>query len=265
MERPSLDDDDLAILGLLAEHRVAHSGHVQTLLGRSAAAAGRHLSALERHGLIRRERIFTGQPPAVWITRSGLGRVGSRLPQPRPDLKGYRHDIGAAWLWLAARDGVFGALRAQLSERTMRAHDRRPDRDERPLGVGIGPGEARHYPDLLLETATGHRVAVELELTPKSRRRLDRIMLGYACDARIDAVLYVCPPGPIRPAVEAAARRAGIADLVHVQPLAVGAPHGAPDPAATVARRAPARAPATPARRTPARAPSAPTRPALSR
>lgn len=237
MERTSLDEDDLAILRLLAEHRVSTAAHVQALLGCGSRHAGRRLGVLARHGLIRTERIFAREAPAAWITRAGLGTVASRLPPPRLDLKGYRHDLGVAWLWLAAGEGAFGELRGELSERSMRSHDRRLDATQRPIGVGIGPAGTRHYPDLLLETAGGHRVAVELELTAKSRRRLDRIMLGYACDARFDAVLYLCPPGSIRSAVEAAARRAGIAELVHVQMLAPGSPQGAPDPAATPVRR----------------------------
>ena len=63
-------------------------------------------------------------------------------------------------------------------------------------GVGVGllgshGKPQRHYPDLMLDMATGHRVAVELELTAKSSRRLSRIMTGYASDARIDSVLYL--------------------------------------------------------------------------
>ena len=43
----------------------------------------------------------------------------------------------------------------------------------RPSGIGLGlagprGGQKLHYPDLILETSGGKRVAVELELTPKS-------------------------------------------------------------------------------------------------
>ena len=65
-------------------------------------------------------------------------------------------------------------------------------------GVGLGllgsHGQPqRHYPDLMLDTRGGHRVAVELELTAKSARRMARIMTGYASDASVDAVLYLVP------------------------------------------------------------------------
>ncbi len=54
----------------------------------------------------------------------------------------------------------------------------------RLAGVGPHGGERRHYPDLVLTTETGHRVAIELELTGKGRRRTEEILGGYAFDHR---------------------------------------------------------------------------------
>lgn len=237
-----IDEHDRRILTLLAEHRVVVVPHVAALLGVRDAAAAARLRKLARAGLAGYERVFSGQPAASWITRRGLGVIESRLPAPRIDLKGYRHDIGVAWLWLAAERGVFGRLARQVSEREMRSHDRRGDREGPALGLGIaaaGGAGARHYPDLLLETRSGHRVAIELELTAKSARRLDRIMRTYAASAQIDAVLYLCPAGRIAHGLSAAARRAGISDIVHVQRLATGSPHGAPDMGRAAGRPSP--------------------------
>ncbi len=226
------------MLEFLAQHRVAVSTQVQALLDCDAGGANRRLRGLAKLGLVNRRRIFEGLPAACWITRTGLGVIGSRLPPPEPDLKEYRHDVGLAWLWLAARDGALGHTSAIVSERTMRSADRRGPAPGVRYGIGVGPGARVHYPDLLLEAASGHRIAVELELTGKGARRLDRIMLGYAGDPRIDAVLYLCPPGQLGSRVQAAARRAGISDLVHVQPLADGSPSGAPRALGAANRRA---------------------------
>lgn len=135
----------------------------------------------------------------------------------------------------------------------MRSHDGRRPADGGRFGIGVGevgPGGGRklHYPDLLLRSASGHRIAVELELTGKSARRLDRIMLGYAVEAQIDAVLYLCESPRVSASVREAARRAGIADRVHVQRFAAGSPHGSPHPAQAASRgstreRTPTRAP----------------------
>ena len=228
-------DPDDGILPFIAEHRVVTYEHIQALLHSGPAAAGAQLRMLHRLGYVDREQIFHGEPASCWITRAGLRAIGSSLPPPTLDLKGYRHDLGIAWLWLAAGDGAFGRLTARHSERAMRSLDRRAASTERPFGIGLGAvgprgGRQLHYPDLVLDTAGGHRIAVELELTAKSERRLDQIMLGYATDARVGAVLYLCPPGRLPGRIEDAARRAGIAGLVHVQTLERGSPRGAPDP-----------------------------------
>jgi hypothetical protein len=136
----------------------------------------------------------------------------------------------------------------------MRSADRRDPTPGRTYGVGVGGGGRLHYPDLLLETATGHRVAVELELTGKGRRRLERIMLGYAADPRVDGVLYLCPRGPLGRRVQDAARRMGVSDRVSVQLLAPGSPEGAPEPG-RVATRALGRTATRPPGRTLARQP----------
>jgi len=138
------------------------------------------------------------------------------------DLACFKHDVGLAWLWLAASRGAFGEMRAVISERRMRSHDGRAEGRDDPLGVrlaGAGPrgGDRRHYPDLLLETGTGHRVAVELELTPKGRVRREEIIGGFAADARIDAVLYLVEKDSLGAAIQRSAAAVGVSSLIHVQ------------------------------------------------
>jgi hypothetical protein len=234
-----LDDRDREILALLAEHRVAVSAQLEMAFDDlPAQALGARLRRLAKGGLITMQRIFEGRPTAISITARGLGAIESRLPAPRVDLKGYRHDIGVGWLHLAARQGVFGKLVEVRLERELRSHDRRADRESPPLGIGVGTfGRAgrpsRHYPDLLMTTAGGHQVAVELELTAKSSHRLVQIMRAYASDARVSALLYLVPDAAGARRIETAARRAGIGSLVHVQQLAEDGIHGAPPPIAT--------------------------------
>jgi hypothetical protein len=235
----AITDADRSVLGPLAEHRILIAPQVAQLLGVAESTAAQRLRRLQRGGLVEYQRVFAGQPLATWITRRGLDAIEHRLPAPRVDLRGYRHDVGVGWLWLAAREGVFGELTGLTAEREMRASDARAGGDlgdliaREPFGVGLGiltpHGQPkRHYPDLVLDTRSGHRVAVELELTAKSRGRMSRIMTAYASDARVDAVLYLVPTAAIARLVSDAARQAGIADLVHVQRLAPDAIHGAP-------------------------------------
>jgi hypothetical protein len=228
-KRALITDRDQALLSFAAQHRLVLASHIQVLLGVSPDAARARLRTLQAGGLLGCERFFHGQPRCWWITRKGLAVIGSRLPPPRLDLRSYRHDVGLAWVWLAAERGAFGPLRELISERTMRSHDGAaarsaldPGRAEEPFGVrlgGAGPAgrERLHYPDLLLVTPDSRRIGVELELTGKERARREQILSGYASDPRIDAVLYLVDRPAVARAVEASAARLGIGAIVQVQ------------------------------------------------
>jgi hypothetical protein len=217
-----ITDRDRELLAFVARHRLVHAGHVAALLDVTGERAGAILARLARGGYVHRQPVFAQQPACYRIRRKGLDLVGSGLPPPGVDLGSYDHDIGLAWLWLAARRGAFGPLREILAERQLRSHDEAPDRAEPPFavrlgGIGRGGRERLHYPDLLLLRPDGRRIAVELELSSKARPRLERILAGYGADPRIDAVLYLVPNRTIGNSVVAAAARLGVRDLVHVQ------------------------------------------------
>jgi hypothetical protein len=89
-------------------------------------------------------------------------------------------------------------------------------------GTGPGGRERLHYPDVLLVDPSGRRIAVELELTAKSRPKLDVILAGYAADPTVDAVLYLVDRRSVGKGVQAMAARLGISDLVHVQSVSWG-------------------------------------------
>ena len=148
-----------------------------------------------RAGYLRRERRYVAEPFAYAVTPSGLGAAGSDLSLPRKlDPATYAHDVGVAWLAAAAHRGVFGELSEIVCERRMRSEDaRRGRRRPAPHGVrcaGVG-GRGVHYPDLAVVTATGRRVAFELELHVKGAARRERILAAYACDPGLDAVVYL--------------------------------------------------------------------------
>lgn len=217
-----MTDRDRELLEFLARHRLVQARHVAALLQVAHARAGAILARLARGGYVERQRVFEQQPSCWRIGRKGLDVIGSSLPAPGLDLRAYEHDVGVAWLWLAARDGAFGSVREILAERQLRSHDEAPHREGRPLavrlgGVGRGGRERLHYPDLLVVLSDGRRIAVELELTTKARPRLEGILAGYGADPRADAVLYLAKNRTIGNAVLAAARRVGVAHVVHVQ------------------------------------------------
>jgi hypothetical protein len=215
---------DRLLLEMAGEHRLILPAHAQTLLEVSYSAAISRLRRLSTGGYLSPRRVFTAAPTSYQITRNGLAVIQSRLPRPQLDLRAYAHDVGVAWLWLAARGGAFGPLGQVVSERTMRSRDGRRDPGStiEPFGVrlgGAGPRgrERLHYPDLLLIMPEGHRVAVELELSAKGSARREKILAGYGGDPRIDAVLYLVEQPSLARAIQTSARRLGISHLVHVQ------------------------------------------------
>jgi DNA-binding MarR family transcriptional regulator len=217
-----LGERDLELLWFLAEHRMALPDHAAALLGVTVETASERLRRLTSAGYIRKARLFHNQRAMHLITREGLKVLGSALPPPRSDAHAYAHDVGVAWLWIAARRGTFGPVREIVAERRMRSHDGARDASTEPLAIrlgGVGPrGQERlHYPDLLLRTADGRRVALELELSSKGRSRLERILAGYSADPRVDGVVYLVQSAAVARSVEAAARRLGISSLVRIQ------------------------------------------------
>ena len=159
---------------------------------------------------------------------AGLRAIASDLTRPRAvDLARFRHDAGLAWLTVGAERGMFGPLAQIVSERRMRSLDGRAPPPRRRSGCGgVGNGRGLHYPDLLVVTDSGHRVAFELELTTKSPRRREAILAGYAVDRRIDAVIYLVDTPQGRRAMQESVHKMGLGDRVRVEPVTIG--HGQP-------------------------------------
>jgi hypothetical protein len=133
-----------------------------------------------------------------------------------------------------------------MPERRLRSHDGFRDPDAEPVAVrlgGFGPhgNEQLHYPDLVLRTADGRRVALELELTPKSRTRLEKILAGYGADSRYDGVVYLVDRPGVARSVQSAARRLGVSELVHIQRVRSTVTRSSTPPARTAERSSPAR------------------------
>jgi hypothetical protein len=206
-----------ALLAFIGEHRFVLSAQAQALLGGPAEATVERLRELTDAGYLIEEPVLVGQPVAYRITRLGLDVIGGEL-RPLPiSLTNYWHDVGAAWLWLAARNGAFGPMREVLAERVIRSRDAK-GRDD-PFGVRLGGlgrngRERLHYPDLLMVDRGGQRLALELEITSKPPGERERILAGYAADSRIARVLYVAYKAHVAQALSASVSRLRISSLV---------------------------------------------------
>jgi len=163
--------------------RVATAAQLAQALGMSLDAARRRLRVLGRLGLVRASRPWAGRPAVYAATRAGAGAAGLGLGPARVRLGTLRHDLRVGELAVALLRATPGAR--WVSEREIR-------RQAAEEGLAGGP----HVPDGLLLLPDGTRVAVELELTPKTRRHLLRILRFYARSRAYDRVRYLTPdPG----------------------------------------------------------------------
>ena len=192
-----ITDRDRRLLEFVAAQRFVLACHAHAFMGCDRAVAYRRLDGLRRAGLLSYERIFHAQPGIFQITHGGLGLIDSPLPRPAIDLRCYRHDVGAVWVWLAAHAGRYGPGTELWSERQLRSeHQRRPEFSDDPFAIELDgrdrAGRPRvHLPDVLVLDADGQGTALELELSVKSRRRLETILLGYGCSPRVTRVIYL--------------------------------------------------------------------------
>jgi hypothetical protein len=222
------------VLAFAAEHRIMIAAQPAALLEAGVAAVEARLRGLAGGGYLVRERRLEGAATPYRITRDGLRAVGSDLPAPRPaNLNVHDHDLGLGWLMVAAERGRFGPLRAVVSERRIRSDDGRTAGDEPVVdgrrqrhGVRLGgPGPAGrdrlHYPDMVLVTAAGRRIAFELELSGKPRVRREGILAAYAADPRIDLVVYLVKDARVGGEIARSVARVGIPELVRVERIDV--------------------------------------------
>ena len=110
---------------------------------------------------------------------------------------------------------------AYISEREVRLAELLAEKPLYSAGVGRTDSEAPllHRPDLVI--VAGERpIAVEVELTAKAPRRLERIVRGWRRSRLVERVLYFAPAGQAFDAVERTIARTHAEDRVELVDLA---------------------------------------------
>jgi hypothetical protein len=168
---------DLDLLAWTGEQYAARADHLEMLMGAGPRTVQRTLARLRDHGMVTTRRLLAGEPAWVLPTAAGLRACGSGFGVWQPK-------IG-----LLAHVATVNDVRLHIQQRS-------PDSQwtsERTLARDRQAGE--HLPDAVV-LADGQRVAIEVELTAKSQRRVTGILDELA--GRFDAVVYFCAPGPHR-------------------------------------------------------------------
>jgi hypothetical protein len=183
-------------------------------MGWAAFTAMSHARRLERAGLIARAARVRGDGGAllyatvhgVDVARARRGVRALALSKPPAAVSWPHHEACADMAaYLTVRGRAMLAPRELLvderwtGELEWREHDEMRRR--------------RHRPDFVATAANGNTMAIELELTAKSRPRLRSVLgmyVGWLGAGRVDAVLYIVDGERERRLVEREAREAGL-------------------------------------------------------
>jgi hypothetical protein len=200
---------DLEVLPVIADQCAVTLPQLARLIGRTERTARWLRDRWQRAGWVESGVLLVGRPVFVWLTSRGHAACGVEFKTWRP------HAIGRL------------AHLAAVTDVRLHVAMRRPEAEwisERVIARrGFEAGQRRkHLPDA--EVLIGdQRVAVEVELTQKERRRTQAIVAEL--HARYDAVWYFVAPSVCRHLAEVIERN----KYTRVQILDLPRPSSAPD------------------------------------
>jgi hypothetical protein len=158
-------------------------------MGWSEVAARSHARRLELEGWLKRVPMLLGEGSLFFATRKGVRMldvplIGCTTPAPT----WWAHDVACAWTaaWLTVRGRAFLGPRELLVDPGWSG---RLELTHRVSGRQLG-----HRPDLVGLLDDG-RIAVEVELAAKSKRRLDAILRlhrAWLWDKKTTGIVYIC-------------------------------------------------------------------------
>ncbi|MGH2865001.1 MAG: hypothetical protein ACRDJX_07090 [Solirubrobacteraceae bacterium] len=219
-------------LGAVTAEAMAH--HQQ----RPLASARALLLSGERAGLVRRSRVLANAPTLYAVTGAGLRAAGLRGLEPsRVSVANAPHAIASAAA-AAALERAYPDHEV-MGERELRREERETGHALASAPIRVGGDGALHRPDLVLwPTGSGGAlpVAVEVELTAKSPRRLLEICRAWARCRCVAGALYLTAAEVRRPlarAIDAAQAHERVV-AVALDALLAGETSSQPAPACTV-------------------------------
>lgn len=184
-------------------------------LGIGRTAAYRRVASCAQAGLLERLCLLQGEPSLLRATRAGLRYAGLGLKVAAVSPASVDH-----WLRCASMALLLGERYGKpsiLSERELRLAEQVEGREIFSARLGELPNGAPrlHRPDLAILGEDGP-VAVEVELTPKGPRRLERLIRAWRRASWVAEVHYYCEPGITRRAVGRAVEKVGAEERVRV-------------------------------------------------
>lgn len=202
---------DVNLLMVVLRYQAVTLAQLQVALPRSEDVLRRRVKLLERAGLLK-ARPWTGGRRvfmATTLTHRWAG-TGSRELQGGSNRMDHRLAIADHGIrWEREQDGDDLVV---ITEYEAAAHPHMPLHAVTPRH---GNRPRTHLPDVIVRASSGRVWACEIELTLKSSRRLDEIMIDFESATRgparvYDSIRYECSGAHVAEAVRAAAERVGI-------------------------------------------------------
>ena len=203
----------VARLGAVSVEQIARRFGV----GRSVAYE--QVRRLVELGLTERTQTAIGDPTLISATKDGITYAGLGLRPPTIR-------IGEVDHWLTCADVAISLEQRYGAERLVTERELRFDAQLYGKPVGAAKlGETLngywrlHWPGLAVRTEEG-LVVYEVELTPKAKRRLEKIVRAWKRSREIERCVYLClPSSPTQQVVHAAVRKVCAEDRVRVAEL----------------------------------------------
>jgi hypothetical protein len=215
-----LTERDMTIAEWIGRQGAVRAEHVMTRFAIGRTATYRRLHELVEFGLVRRHRLLYNDGGLLTATAEGLRCAGlDRLAPARISLALVPHMIASA--------ALAAELEPRLDDQTLlsdREHRAAENAAGEPIASAIvgrqsDGGEGLHRPDFALIAQGGqHITAVEVELTLKTRTRLERILRGYLRNQNVSVVRYHAAE-PVADAVRRAARAVGADAILELAAL----------------------------------------------
>ena len=180
-----LTERDVQILVFINEFGFCTLQHLETQFCFKKPRSSQIMRRLVNAGLVVYDRIFYERPGVYHLTQKGARYTGLP-PLKRIPLGNYIHEITLLDVYLKLKIDYPDAL--WISERRLK-------QDKFFESVKKGG----HISDGMLVFQGGLRVAIEVELTLKSRERLEQIFKNYGTQFEINEVWYYCAESIMAP------------------------------------------------------------------
>jgi len=179
---------DMEFLEWLSRFRFCSSELLELRFATSMRKCRKRLGRLEQAGLVISHQPHLAAAKLYAIARAGSASLGlSRRRSPRWDTQ-TTHELAVGRLVAQLE-----TARTDLGVLTERDCRRAEASDQETYSVICQQraGAMRRWPDIVIE-GHGRRVAVEIELSPKTTERLKAILLGYLTTRQYDEVHVRC-------------------------------------------------------------------------